>query len=92
MARSGFPEGAAIGNIHDANARCSAMNDEALNVTTRQFLKRFGITAQREIERAVRAGIEDGTLGGRETIPVRATLTMPGVLQEIEISGEIALE
>ncbi len=68
------------------------MNDEALNLTTRQFLKRFGITAQREIERAVRAGIESGTLSGRETIPVRATLAMHGVLAEIEITGEIALE
>lgn len=68
------------------------MNDEALNLTTRQFLKRFGITAQREIERAIRAGIEQGRLTGRETIPVRATLSMPGVLEEIEITGEIALE
>ena len=68
------------------------MNDEALNLTTRQFLKRFGITAQREIERAIRAGIEEGRLTGRETIPVRATLSMPGVLEEIEITGEIALE
>lgn len=68
------------------------MNDEALNLTTRQFLKRFGITAQREIERAIRAQIEDGTLSGRERIPIRATLTMPGVLAEIEITGDIALE
>lgn len=68
------------------------MNDEALNVTTRQFLKRFGITAQREIERAIRARIEAGMLAGTETLPVRATLAMPGVLEEIEIAGEIALE
>jgi hypothetical protein len=68
------------------------MNDETLNVTTRQFLKRFGITAQREIERAIRARIEEGALMGTETLPVRATLAMPGVLEEIEIAGEIALE
>lgn len=68
------------------------MNDETLNVTTRQFLKRFGITAQREIERAIRARIEAGTLAGTETLRVRATLAMPGVLEEIEIAGEIALE
>ena len=68
------------------------MNDEALNVTTRQFLKRFGITAQREIERAIRERIEAGMLAGTETLPVRATLAMPGVLEEIEIAGEIALE
>ena len=68
------------------------MNDETLNVTTRQFLKRFGITAQREIERAIRARIEEGALMGTETLPVRATLAMPGVLEEIEIAGEIVLE
>ena len=68
------------------------MNDETLNVTTRQFLKRFGITAQREIERAIRARIEEGALMGTETLPVRATLAMPGVLEEIEIAGEVALE
>ena len=68
------------------------MNDEALNLTTRQFLKRFGITAQREIERAVRARIEEKKLAGTETLRIRATLAMPGVLDEIEIEGEIALE
>ena len=29
------------------------MNDEALNLSIRKFLKHFGVTAQREIERAV---------------------------------------
>ncbi|HEU4828428.1 MAG TPA: DUF6494 family protein [Gemmatimonadales bacterium] len=68
------------------------MNDEALNLTTRQFLKRFGITAQREIERAIRARIQEGRLAGTETLRVRATLAIPGVLDEMEIDGEIALE
>ena len=67
------------------------MNDETLNLTTRQFLKRFGITAQREIERAVRAGIQEGRLTGSESLRVRATLAIPGVLNEMEIDGEIAL-
>jgi hypothetical protein len=68
------------------------MNDEALNLSTRQFLKRFGITAQREIERAIRAQIDDGILKGNEVLQVRATLAIPGVLQELEIDGKIALE
>lgn len=68
------------------------MNDETLNLTTRQFLKRFGITAQREIERAVRAGIAEGRLTGSESLRVRATLAIPGVLDQMEIDGEIALE
>jgi hypothetical protein len=68
------------------------MNDESLNLTTRQFLKRFGVTAQREIERAIRARLEEGTLRGNESLDVRATLAIPGVLDEMEITGEIALE
>ncbi|HLS48198.1 MAG TPA: DUF6494 family protein [Gemmatimonadales bacterium] len=68
------------------------MNDETFNLTIRQFLKRFGITAQREIERAVRAGLEDGKLSGSEKLPVRATLSVPGVLEELVIEGEVELE
>jgi hypothetical protein len=68
------------------------MNDESLNLTTRQFLKRFGVTAQREIERAIRARLEEGTLRGNESLRVRATLAIPGVLDELEITGEVALE
>ena len=40
------------------------MDDETFNLQLRQFLKRFGITAQREIERAVAEGIERGSLKG----------------------------
>ncbi len=68
------------------------MNDESLNLTTRQFLKRFGVTAQREIERAIRARLDEGMLRGTERLPVRTTLAIPGVLDELEITGEIALE
>jgi hypothetical protein len=49
------------------------MNEEVFNLEVRKFLKRFGVTAQREIEKSV------------------ATLTIPGVLPELQIDGEIAL-
>ena len=65
------------------------MNDEAFNMSIRQFLKRFGITAQREIERAVRAQLAEGQLSGSEALPVRATLSIPGVLEEMAIEGVI---
>ena len=67
------------------------MNDEVFNLDLRKFLKRFGVTAQREIERAVAEAIERGTLQGNETLTVRATLTIPGVLGELRIDGEIGL-
>ena len=53
------------------------MNDESLNLPTRQFLKRFGVTAQREIERAIRARLDEGMLRGTERLPVRATPDAP---------------
>lgn len=67
------------------------MNEEAFNLDLRKFLKRFGVTAQREIERAVKEALERGTLTGTETLPVRATLTIPDVLGELRVDGEIGL-
>ena len=67
------------------------MNEEVFNLEVRKFLKRFGITAQREIEKSVAAAIQCRTLQGNEVLPVHATLTIPGVLPELEIHGEIAL-
>ena len=40
------------------------MNDDVFNLDLRKFLKRFGVTAQREIERAVTEAVENGTLRG----------------------------
>ena len=68
------------------------MNEEVFNLDLRKFLKRFGVTAQREIERAVAEAIEHGTLTGSETLVVRATLTIPDVIPELRIDGEIGLE
>lgn len=67
------------------------MNEEVFNITLRKFLKRFGVTAQREIEKAVADARERGALKGDEKLPVHATLTIPGVLAEFTINGEIAL-
>ena len=68
------------------------MNEEAFNISIRKFLKHFGVTAQREMERAVRTAIEDGTLRGTETLPVRATLVVEGVVTDFHVDGELALE
>jgi hypothetical protein len=68
------------------------MDEEVFNLELRKFLKRFGVTSQREIERAVGEARESGALRGDETLPVHATLTIPGVLPELHIDGEIALE
>ena len=67
------------------------MNEDALNLSIRKFLKHFGVTAQREIEQAVHRGIADGTLSGDERIPVRATLVVAGLVSDFQIDGELTL-
>ena len=67
------------------------MDEDIFNLEIRSFLKQFGITAQREIEQAVRTALRERKLVGTETLPVTATLVIPGVLSAFEINGEIAL-
>jgi hypothetical protein len=68
------------------------MNEEALNVSMRKFLKKVGVTSQREIEQAVRSAVNSGRLKGNETLPAKATLTVGGVGLSVEIEGAVELE
>ena len=56
------------------------MNEERFNLDTRRFLKHFGVTAQREIEKAVAAAIAEGKLKGTETIRASAVLDRKSVV------------
>jgi ribosomal protein L1 len=67
------------------------MDEEVFNLEIRKFLKKFGITAQREIERAVRRGIEAGTLSGSETLRVHVKLEIDGVAPAVLVEGTIGL-
>jgi hypothetical protein len=67
------------------------VDPDVFNLELRKFLKRFGVTAQREIEAAVESALATGALRGTEVLPVRATLTIPGVLRELHVDGEISL-
>ena len=67
------------------------MNEERFNIDTRRFLKHFGVTAQRAIEKAVAAGIADGRLKGTETLKAHAVLELEGFGRLEEIDGEIKL-
>jgi hypothetical protein len=68
------------------------MNEDAFNSSIRKFLKTLGVTAQREIEKAVRQALADGKLRGNEKFPARATVTLGGLGFSHEITGEIELE
>ena len=68
------------------------MNEDNFNMEIRKFLKKVGITSQREISNAVVKAIADGKLSGSETIIAKMKLELPEVDLELEIDGEIALE
>lgn len=67
------------------------MDEDVFNLELRKFLKRFGVTAQREIEKAVATALEQGALSGKEILAVRASLEIPKVLPVLRIDGEIHL-
>jgi Family of unknown function (DUF6494) len=68
------------------------MNEDAFNVSLRKFLKKVGITSQREIEQAVRAAVAAGRLKGNEALPAKMMLTVEGVGLAVEIEGAVELE
>ena len=55
------------------------MDEDKFNISVRKFLKVVGITAQREIEKAVREALNAGRLQGDETLKAKMTLEI-GVL------------
>ena len=68
------------------------MNEDVFNNSIRRFLKTLGVTAQREIEKAVRQAVMDGKLKGNEKLSANATVTLGGIGFAHEINGEIELE
>jgi hypothetical protein len=68
------------------------MNEDVFNVSVRKFLKKVGITSQREIEQAVRQAIAGGRLKGNEALPAKMLLTIEGVGLALEIEGAVELE
>jgi hypothetical protein len=68
------------------------MNQDVFNMEIRKFLKRVGVTSQREIEAAVRAAAEAGKLQGRKKVDVRMTLVADSIGLKHEIVDEIAFD
>ena len=50
------------------------MNEDVFNMSLRKFLKKVGVTSQREIEKAVRAAVDSGRLSGKEKLEVVVSL------------------
>jgi hypothetical protein len=68
------------------------MNEDVLNMEIRKFLKKVGITSQREIEKALQAAVESGKLSGNEQVAVSIKLEMPAVGLVHALDETISLE
>lgn len=68
------------------------MNDDKFNMDMRKFLKKVGVTSQREIENAVNQAMSSGAIKGNENFKVKMTLEIAELGLTWVVDGEIALE
>jgi hypothetical protein len=67
------------------------MDEEALNLSIRKFLKMVGVNSQREIEHAVAAAIAGDKASGVDFFPAQVTLKVAGLGLDVVFDGEIRL-
>jgi hypothetical protein len=84
------PSGCSIIRI-SRKSREARMNEDVFNGSLRKFLKKVGVTSQREIEKAVREALANGSLKGHERLPAKMVLTIGGISLTHEIADDIEL-
>jgi hypothetical protein len=67
------------------------MNEDVFYMSLRKFLKKVGVTSQREIEQSVRSAIDAGRIKGTETLDAEVTVRIGGVALTHRIDGKIEL-
>jgi hypothetical protein len=68
------------------------MNEEALNLSIRKFLKTVGISSQRAIEHAVADAAASGAIAGTESFAARMTLEIAGLKLNVVFTGDVQLQ
>lgn len=68
------------------------MNEDVVNMEIRKFLKKVGITSQREIEKALQQAEAAGELDGIGPLKTSMTLKISALGLEHTVDGKIALE
>lgn len=68
------------------------MNEEKFNLSMRKFLKKVGVTSQREIEKSVARALESGKIQGNESLKARVVVEISDIDLRTEIDGDITLE
>ena len=68
------------------------MDEDILNMSVRKFLKKVGVTSQREIEKAVRDAVAAGKISDAEPLKATTTLSIDKIGLSVEIDGNIELK
>ncbi|MHA1537709.1 MAG: DUF6494 family protein [Alphaproteobacteria bacterium] len=68
------------------------MDDDTFNMAVRKFLKKVGVSSQREIEQAVREAVAAGRIKGDEVLSAKMALSIESLGLSHEIEGAIGLE
>ena len=72
--------------------RYKNMDEDALNMSIRKFLKKVGITSQREIEKTIHAALSSGKLNSQDSVNVSVTLHIDHQDADIIIDGQVKLQ
>ena len=67
------------------------MDEDAFNISVRKFLKRVGISSQREIEKVIRQALADGEIDQDAVCKVSMQLTIEHADKPLIIEDEIKL-
>lgn len=67
------------------------MDEDAFNMSVRKFLKKVGVTSQREIEQAVRDAVKAQKIDSNANLTATVRLTVDGVDLDETITGKIDL-
>ena len=67
------------------------MDEDHLNREIRKFLKKVGVTSQREIEKAVKGALGAEKLSGSETLNAYMRLRIDEIDLDLMIEGDIGL-
>ena len=68
------------------------LKEEVFNIEIRKFLKKVGITCQREIEKSVRNAVDNSIIKTNQTLLATVVLEISAVKLKYTIDGQIRLE
>ena len=68
------------------------LNEEVLNIEIRKFLKKVGITSQREIENSIRNAFNQSIIKKDQILEATVVLEIPTVKLKYTVDGKIRLE